>query len=114
MQEKISKLQEEVAANQDNTAQKIVKKLKVDHRYRFWKKGHEQQLWFKADINEHIQKVWDKAGKIEPSAVAEKKALDKLKIEHHKGSQRIVARLKRIKVADRLDFGWAAVELSVW
>ena len=42
MQEKISKLQEEVAANQDDAAQKIVKKLKADHGYRFWKKGHEQ------------------------------------------------------------------------
>ena len=33
MQEKIGKLQEEVAANQDDVVQKIVKKLKVDHGY---------------------------------------------------------------------------------
>ena len=42
MQEKIIKLLEEVVANQDDTAQKIVKKLKVDLQYMFRKKGHEQ------------------------------------------------------------------------
>ena len=42
MQEKVGKLQEEVTTNQDNAAQKIVKKLKADRRYTLWKIGHEQ------------------------------------------------------------------------
>ena len=63
-----------------------------------------------ADINEHIQKARDEAEKIEPLSVAEKKALDKLKTELHKGSQEEAARQKRIKVADRSDFGWAVAE----
>ena len=42
MQEKVGKLQEEVTTIQDNAAQKIVKKLKVDRRYTLWKIGHEQ------------------------------------------------------------------------
>ena len=50
MEEKIGKLQEEVAATQDDAAQKIVKKLKADHGYTFQKKGHEQQFRFNADI----------------------------------------------------------------
>ena len=57
MQEKIGKLQEEVAANQVDAAQKIVKKLKADCGYTFRKKGQEQQFRFNADINEHIQKA---------------------------------------------------------
>ena len=101
MQEKIGKLQEELAATQDDVAQKIVKKLKADHGYTFRKKGHEQQFRFNADIDEHIQKARDEAEKIEPSSAAERKALDKLKIELHEGSQEIAARQKRIKVADR-------------
>ena len=76
MQEKIGKLQEEVAATQDDAAQKIVKKLKADRGYTFRKKGHEQQFRFNADINEHIQKARDEAEKIEPSSAAERKALD--------------------------------------
>ena len=59
MQEKIGKLQEEVAAAKDDAAQKIVKKLKADRGYTFWKKGHEQQFRFNADIDEHIQKARD-------------------------------------------------------
>ena len=55
MPEKIGQLQEEVSAKQDNAAQRIVKKLKVDRGYTFWKKGHEQQFRFVADIDEHIQ-----------------------------------------------------------
>ena len=42
MQEKVGKLQEEVTTNQDNAAQKIVKKLKADRQYTLWKIGHEQ------------------------------------------------------------------------
>ena len=38
MQEKISKLQGEVSANEDNTAQRIVERLKADHGYTFQKK----------------------------------------------------------------------------
>ena len=54
-QEKIGKLQEEVGTNQDDAAQKIVKKLKADRGYTFRKKGYEQQFRFNADIDEHIQ-----------------------------------------------------------
>ena len=79
--QEIGKLQEEVATNQDDMAQKIVKKLKANCGYMFQKKGCEQQLWFNADINEHILKAQDEADKIEPSSVAERKALDKLKTE---------------------------------
>ena len=48
--------------------------------------------------------------KIDPSSAAEKKALDKLKTELHEGSQEITARQKRVKVADRSDFGWVVFE----
>ena len=91
MQEKIGKLQEEVSANQDDVAERIVKKLKVDHGYMFQKKGHEQQFQFNADINEHIQKAQDEADKIKPLSAAEKKVLDKLKTELHKGNQEITS-----------------------
>ena len=57
MQDKIGKLQEKVSASQDDAAQKIVKKLKADWGYTFWKKEHEQQFRFNADIDEHIQKA---------------------------------------------------------
>ena len=40
--QEISKLQEEVGTNQDNMAQKIVKKLKANCGYMFQKIGREQ------------------------------------------------------------------------
>ena len=47
---------------------------------------------------------------MQPTSVAEKKALENLKTELQEGSQEITAHQKRIKVADRSDFGWAVVE----
>ena len=55
--QKIGKLQEEVATSQDDVVQKIVKKLKADRGYTFWKKGHEQQFWFNADIDNVSRKL---------------------------------------------------------
>ena len=110
MQEKIGKLQKEVSANQDKTAQTIVQKLKADRGYTFRKKGHEQQFRFNLDIDEHIQKAREEAVKIIPSSETGAKSLEKLKAKLHQGSQAIAARQKRIKVADRSDYGWAVVE----
>ena len=106
MQEKISKLQKEVSANQENVAERIVKKLKVDCGYMFQKKGHEQQFQFNADINEHIQKAQDEADKIKPLSAAEKKVLDKLKTELHKGNQEITSGKNDLN----WQTGWSLVE----
>ena len=83
MQEKVNKLQKEVLANQDKTAQTIVQKLKADRGYTFHKKGHEQQSWAR-----------EEAVKIIPSSKMGAKSLKKLKAELHQGSQVIAARPK--------------------
>lgn len=44
----------QVSTSQDDVAQNIVKERKVDQGYTFQKKGHKQQFWFYADIDEHI------------------------------------------------------------
>ena len=50
--------------------------------------------------------------KIIPSSETGAKSLEKLKGELHQGSQAIAARQKRIKVADRSDYGWTVVEAN--
>ena len=41
MQVKIDKFQEEISAKQDDTAQRVVQKLKADQGYTFHKKRHK-------------------------------------------------------------------------
>ena len=94
IQEKIGKLQKEVSANQDKTAQTIVQKLKADLGYTYRKKGHEQQFRFNLDIDEHIQKAQEEVVKIIPSSETGAKSLEKLKAELHQDSQAIAARQK--------------------
>lgn len=47
---------------------------------------------------------------IEATTSAGREALDKAKRELEQGLQLISARQKQIKVADRLEFGWATVD----
>ena len=50
------------------------------------------------------------AEKIQPATVKEQKSLDALKSQLKEGMRAIACRQKRIKVADRSEYGWAVVK----
>ena len=107
----MDKLEGDVTAGQDNIAQIVVQKLKADRSYTFRKKGHEEQYRFNADIKSHLNKVQGEAAKIHPPSEKERRSLEALKPQLQEGIQAIVCwQNKRIKVADRSDYGWAVVK----
>ena len=110
VQQRLDKLEGDVAAGQDNAAQIVVQKLKADRSYTFRKKGHEEQYRFNADIESHLNKAQGEAAKIHPSTEKERRSLEALKAQLQEGIQAIACRQKRIKVADRSDYGWAVVK----
>ena len=48
--QRLDKLEGDVASGQENAAQIVVQKLKADRSYTFRKKGHEEQYRFNASI----------------------------------------------------------------
>ena len=110
VQQRLDKLEGDVAAGQDNAAQIVVQKLKADRSYTFRKKGHEEQYRFNADIESHLNRVQGEAAKIHPPTEKERRSLEALKAQLQEGIQAIACRQKRIKVADRSDYGWAVMK----
>ena len=110
LQQRLDKLEGDVAAGQDNATQIVVQKLKADHSYTFCKKGHEEQYRFNAEIKSHLNKVQGEAAKIHPPTEKERRSLEVLKAQLQEGIQAIACRQKRIKLADRSDNGWVVVK----
>ena len=73
------------------------------------KKGHEEQYRFNADIESHLNKAQGEAAKVHPPT-EERRSLEALKAQLQEGIQAIACRQKRIKVADRSDYGWVVVK----
>lgn len=108
--QRLDKLEGDVASGQENAAQIVVQKLKADRSYTFRKKGHEEQYRFNASIEGQFTKAQVEAAKIQPATEREQKSLDVLKNQLKEGIQAIAYRQKRIKVADRSEYGWAVVK----
>ena len=89
MQQRLDKLEGDVAAGQDNAAQIVVQKLKADRSYTFRKKGHEEQYRFNADIGSHLNKAQGEAAKIHPPTEKERRSLETLKAQLQEGIQAI-------------------------
>ena len=105
VQQRLDKLEGDVAAGQDSAAQIVVQKLKANRSYTFRKKGHEEQYRFNADIESHLNKAQGEAAKIHPPTEKERRSLEVLKVQLQEGIQAFACRQKRIKVVDRSDYG---------
>ena len=57
-----------------------------------------------------MNKAQGEAAKIHPPAEKERRSLEVLKAQLQEGIQAIACQQKRIKVADRSDYGWAVVK----
>ena len=88
----------------------VVKKLKEDQIFTFKKKGNEKQFIFKDNVKNQFLAMGKHLDSIEANNDTGREALEKAKRELEPGLQLIAARQKRIKVADRSEFGWATVD----
>ena len=56
MGQRIHQLEKDVAAKQDQTAQRMVKKLKMDRGYEFKRKGNKKQFLFNDELKDRIER----------------------------------------------------------
>ena len=89
---------------------KQVKRLKEDRTLVFRKKGNKKQFLFNDNMKDQIKAAGKQLDLLEPPVPGQKKSLEKAKKELQKGLVLLAGRQKRIKMADRSEFGWAAVD----
>ena len=99
-----------MTSGQEEATQRVVKRLKEDRTLVFRKKGNEKQFIF----NDNVKDQLDAAGKhldlVVPTISGQQEALDRAKQELQKGLELLAGRQKRIKMADRSEYGWAVVD----
>ena len=92
-------LKEELASADD----RLVKKIRLDSKPTFKKKGHEQQFMFNEQIRDKLVDDVRTALDQTPPAV------EKLRSLVNEGEKLLDIRQKNIKIADRSEYGWATV-----
>ena len=110
LRKRLEHLEKEVSSGQEEATQRVVKRLKEDRTLVFWKKGNERQFIFNNNVKDQLDAVGRQLDQLEPSSTAHKESLEKAKEELQKGLILIAGRQKRIKIADRSEFGWGTVD----
>ena len=108
---KLDRLEKEVAAGQEETAQLVVKRIKRDSTQpQFQRKGNEKQFTFNAEVNDSIQAAVGLLDKLKPEQSQAAAILKSAKEQLQEGSKAIAEWQKLIRFADRSEYGWGAVE----
>ena len=108
MEAKFSKLREDMSASQEQATQEVIKTFKQQNEYSFRKKGNHIQYQFNAAVDASLQ-VAKKLSKLQPTNGQEQAALKRVSDSLEEGIAAISERQKKIKLADRLDYGWEMV-----
>lgn len=99
----ISSMKRELTKERDEANDQLVKRLKLEKKTVFKRKGNERQYVFNAEVED---KVVAAASSLDATPPEVEKARNLLK----EGEELIKERQKLIKVADRSEHGWATVE----
>ena len=100
----------DMVANQENTTQRVVKKLKEDQTFVFRQKGNKKQRIFNDHVKDHIVATAKPLELMNLHEGPQWEAIDKAKEEVKQGLDIITARQKQIKGADHSEYGWATVD----
>ena len=111
-QEQIALLQQEVTISQEESTKWIVRKLDDERKLSFKKVGNEKQFCFNQRLEQHLDAAQHKLSKIDTSSMNEevKKMIEVAREELKEGQQEVVARQKRIRLADHSEYGWTTAE----
>ena len=110
LRRRLEKLEKDMSSGQEEATQRVVKRLKEDRTLVFKKKGNEKQFLFNDNVKDQIDSAGKHLDLLEPSSEAQTVALQKAKDELEKGLSLLASRQKRIKLADRSEYGWAVVD----
>ena len=79
LEEKLQKLEEDVAASQElqeDATERAVKRLRMDKPYEFRQKDNEEQYCFNSGIADHVAAATIQLKKIQPTSDKDKATLD--------------------------------------
>ena len=110
LRKRLEHLEKEVVTGQENVTQRVVKRLEEDRTLVFRKNGNECKFIFNDNVKDQLDAVGRQLDQFEPSSMVQKELLEKAEEELTKGVMLIAARQKRIKIADRSEFGWGTVD----
>ena len=110
LRRRLEKLEKDMSSGQEEATQRVVKRLKEDRTLVFKKKGNEKQFLFNDNVKDQIDSAGKHLDLLEPSSEAQTVALQKAKDELEKGLSLLASRQKRIKLADRSEYGWAVID----
>ena len=100
---KLTAIKRDVTVERESANDRLVKKLQLDSKPSFRKKGNEKQYVFNEQVRDKLVDSVTSALNQTPPAVEKAKALIK------EGEKMIDVRQKHIKIADRSEYGWATV-----
>ena len=86
-----------------------MKRLKREKGVEFKKKGHEIQYLFNEGLRDKMESTSAALAKVNATGASDKTVLDQAKTELQQGMQAITQRQKLIRLADRSEFDWDAV-----
>ena len=99
---KLSSIRKEMRDERETADERLVKKIRLDSKPTFKKRGHEKQFLFNEQVREQFE-VIDSALKQTPPTVEKNRAAIQ------EGERLIDIRQKNIKIADISEHGWATV-----
>ena len=113
--EMVQRLEQDVATNQDMSAQHMVKKLIIrrDRGYEFKRKGNEKQFLFNDELKDQIEAASTHLVKLKPTSEPDTAALKAATEELQEGVKAIHTWQKLIHIADHSDLVWQVVETRV-
>ena len=110
LKRRLDKLERDAASGQEDATQRVVKRLKEDRTLIFKKKGNEKQFLFNNNIKDQIEAAEKQLDLLETTTKTQGEVLQRAKEELQKDLTLLADRQKRIKLADRSEYGWALVD----
>lgn len=103
VQGQLASMKEEISQGRVEADERLVKRLKLDKKTNFKRKGNELQHAFNEEVRDKLRVA---GSSIEGSA----RDIERAKKVLEEGEALINERQKLIKIADRSEHGWATVE----
>ena len=107
--QRLKQLEKDVSTNNDESTQRVVKRLKRARIYEFKRKGNEKQFEFNEDVIDCIEAATGHITKL-PTEIQEVPGLNSATEELKEGIKALHTCQKLIRLADRSDLGWAVVD----
>ena len=103
LRDEMQSLKRELSQEREAADDRLVKRMRMEKGPTFKKKSHEKQFQFNATVMDKMEEATAALQQTPP-------AVEKAKTSLEEGMTSLKTRQKHIRIADRSEYGWAAVE----